>query len=341
MLNEQIRTNPKNNARCDDRTLIPEHGRELSPLERNDAGLKAAIAEALWKDDVLRALEYYEIDVRVQNGVVHLNGYIVGAGSQNRIHTAIRAIPGIVEIQDNLTLDDELTLDVASALGDLEHEYDCKFFTGASHGVISINGNVKDRQVRLLAEKCVSENPNTRGVINNIQVLGKKPVAQNQPFLLPAIGQTIYFLDWASGVVKQVIMNPNNRRVIAIVAQGKFTNGKDEINSMDDGSTLPSEKLVVIPVGTVRHLTRTSGFLYIKSDQRNQYMNLLPAHFISPPQSWVPPYPYCPDDVLFPVEYKDDHVQIEYKLDQYSFAAILSKDTPLGEQLLANDSLGG
>jgi len=340
MLNEQIQTNTKNNVRCDERVLMPEHGRELSPLEKSDAGLKADIANALWKDDVLRMLEYYEIDVRVQNGVVHLNGHIVGTGSQNRINNAIRGVPGVVEIKNDLILDDKLTLDVAVALGSLEKVHDCKFFTGASHGVVSINGTVKDKNVRLLAEKCASDNPYARGVINNIQVLGNKQVVQDQPFLQPVIGQTIYFLDWVSGVVKQVIMNPNNKRVIGIVVEGKFTSRRVELNSGTDADTLPLERSIVIPVSTIRHLTRTSGFLYINSNQRNQYMDFFPIHFITAPRSWAPPYPYCPDDVLFPAEYKDNNMQIEYKSDQYSFAA-LSKDTSFGKQLLANDSLGG
>jgi hypothetical protein len=230
---------------------------------------------------------------------------------------------------------------VAAELGSLEHTYDCKFFTGASHGLISLNGTARDKTIRMLAEKYASKIPNTRGVINNIQVPGSgKMEMQDQPFLQPVIGQTIYYLDWVSGVVKQVVLNLNNRRVIAMIVQGKFTSQQDELNSMNDGETHSPERLVIIPMRMVRHLTKTSGFLYINSDQRNQYMDFLPAHFIAPPQNWVPPYPYCPEDVLFPVEYKDENMQTEYKFDQYSFVA-LSKLTPLGKQLLANDSLGG
>jgi osmotically-inducible protein OsmY len=341
MISEQIpKSYAQKTVRCDERVLIPEHGKELDPVEKKDAGLKTDIANAFWKDDVLRALEYHEIDVRVQNGVVHLNGHIVGTGSQNRINNALRTVAGIVEIKNHLILDEKLTLEAAAALGDLEHTYGCKFFTGTSHGVVSINGTVKDKNVRLLAEKCVSENPNTRGVINNVQVLGNEQMVQDQPFLQPAIGQTIYFLDWAFGVMDQVIINPNNRRVIAMIVRGKFTSQQPDPNSEMDANTFPVERSIIVPMSTVRHLTRTSGFLYINSSQRNRYMDLYLVHFITPPQSWVPPYPYCPDDVLFPVEYKDMNMQIEYNPDQYSFAK-LSKDTPLGKQLLANDSLGG
>lgn len=338
MLREQT---TKKISRCDERTLAVENGKVLNSVEKKDVELKVEIADALWKDTVLRALDYYEIDVQVKDGIVTLNGHITSSRSQNRVYDALRTIPGIVEIKNNLVSDDQLTLDVAAELGRLEHTYDCKFFTGASHGLISINGTARDKTIRLLAEKYASKIPNTRGVINNIQVPGSgKMEMQDQPFLQPVVGQTIYYLDWISGVVKQVIMNPNNRRVIAMLVRGKFTSQQDELNSMNNGKAQPPERLVIIPMRMVRHLTKTSGFLYINSDQKNQYMDFFPAHFIDPPQNWMPPYPYCPEDVLFPVEYKEENMQTEYQLDQYSFMT-LSKLTPLGKQLLANDSLGG
>jgi osmotically-inducible protein OsmY len=328
MLSEQTtNTLTKQASRCDERALVEDYGNSLSPVEKQDAGLKTDIADALWKDDVLRALDFHEIDIRVKSGVVILNGHITSSRSQNRVGNILRTIPGIVEIKNNLVSDDKLALDVATALGSLEHTYGCKFFTGASHGVVSINGFVKNKDIRLLAEKCASDTPNARGVINNIQVDGGGLEVQKLPFMQPAIGENIYFLDWASGVVKQVIMNPNNRRVIAMIISGKLTSQK-------------TEKSIIIPMSTVRHLTKVSGFLYITSDQRNQYMDFSPGHFIAPPQSWASPYPYCPDDILFPVEYKNNNTQIEYRFEQYSFSG-LSKHTPLGAQLLANDSLGG
>jgi osmotically-inducible protein OsmY len=87
------------------------------------------------------------MDVRVKNGVVYLNGHITGTTSQSRIRKAIRAIPGILGIQNNLVLDDKLTNEVAASLGTLEHTYACKFFTGVSHGVVSLNGIVSDVNV--------------------------------------------------------------------------------------------------------------------------------------------------------------------------------------------------
>lgn len=277
MYGQQIHQNSANPiSRCERRAQIP--GQSLSPVEKNDAALKEDIANVLWKDDALRSLDYYGIDIRVDNGTVTFNGHITSSSSQHRVKNAIRAIPGIVKVNNNLVSDDKLTLDVASALGGLEHEYGCKFFTGASHGVVSINGTVRDGKIRSLAEKCASDTPNTRGVINNVQVAGKKPEVMDQRFFQPAIGEPIYFLDWASGTVKQVIMNPDNRRVIAMVVLGKFPDRQNE--SKPEGNTSARERLIVIPVSSISYLTKVSGFLHINSRERNRYTDFTPANLL-------------------------------------------------------------
>src|SRR3990172_6533050 len=133
MYKEQVlQTNLDEFSRCEERRQMTDHGKSLSPTQKTDAAIKESVYNALWNDNVLRALEYYEIDVHVKNGVVYLYGHIVGSSSQSRIRNAIQGIPGIVEIKNNLVLDDMLTREVARALGDLEHTFNCKFFTGVS-----------------------------------------------------------------------------------------------------------------------------------------------------------------------------------------------------------------
>ena len=334
------RINSDEFSRCDERGQITDHGISLSPIQKTDAAIKEYVYRAFWKDDVLRAIEYYEIDVHVKNGVVYLNGHIVSTTSKSRVENAIRAIPGILGIRNNLVLDDKLTLEVATSLGKLEHTYNCKFFTGASHGVVSLNGIVSDEKVKLLAEQCAASNPNVRAVINNVRVSGSVLELQDQPFLQPAIGEVIYFLDGISGVVKQVIINPNNRRVIAMTIQGNFTDRRYELNSLSDGKTRLPEQLFAVSMSVVRYLTKSSGFLYINSNERNRYVDFDPGSFIVPNEDWLPPYPYCSEDVLFPIEYQDTDIQITYEPRPFPFAAI-SEDASLKEQLLANDSPGG
>ena len=334
-------TDPDKDIRCKDSYLpMSEEMGGNKEDTKVDAALSQEVDGALWKDDVLRAIERDQIGVHVKNGAVHLTGHIVNTSSQIRIMNAIRTVPGLLVINNNLILDEKLTLEVATSLGILEHTHDCKFFTGTSHGVVSLNGVVSNEEVKLLAEKCAAGNQNVRGVINNVHVSGSEPVTQNQPFLQPAIGESIYFLDGISGVVKQVIINPNNRLVTAMTIQGNFNEQRNELHSPANGTAKLSEQLIVVPMKTIRYLTEVSGFLYINSTERNLYQDFDPASYYVPNRDWTPPYPYCPDDVLFPVEYRTEDIQIAYGSRQPPFEEIPDGKS-FKEQVLANDSLGG
>ena len=344
MLPTQIpETEPDHFSRCEEPgQKETEHGKSLSPGQKTDAAMKGSIDRALLKDDVLRAIEFHEIDIHVKSGVAYLNGHIVSTTSQNRIQNAIAAIPGLRAIQNNLVLDDKLTHEVARSLGSLEHTYGCKFFTGASHGVISLNGNVSDENVKLLAEKQAASHPSVRGVINSVRVSGAELDPPDQPFSQPTIGENIYFLDGVSGTVKQVVINPNNRRVIAMTVWGQFADRRQDLKSLNrGGSRSPSpECLVVVPIDVVRYMTTVSGFLDIKSDEQDRYMDFDSASFRATNLDWTPPYPYCPADVLFPVEKRAVEYQVLEELPQSPFV-VAWVEQPLGKELLANDSLGG
>ncbi|HET9587564.1 MAG TPA: BON domain-containing protein [Anaerolineales bacterium] len=334
------RINSNEFSRCEERRQIRDREKSLSPSQKTDAAIKEYVYQAFWKDDVLRAIEYSEIDVHVKNGVVYLSGHIVSTTSQMRIENAMRSISGILGIQNNLVLDDKLTLEVAASLGRLEHIYSCKFFTGASHGVLSLGGNVSDESVKLLAEKCAASNANVRAVINNVRVSGAQSELQDQPFLQPAIGEIIYFRDGISGVVKQVVINPNNRRVVAMTLLGRLADQQQELKSFKNGEARSPERLVVVPVGAVRYMTGVSGFLYIKSSERNRYLDLDPTNFFTPNKDWKAPYPYCPEDILFPVEHQHEEKPASQRLPGSSLA-VAQKEQLLWEELLANESLGG
>jgi hypothetical protein len=92
----------------------------------------------------------------------------------------------------------------------------------------------------------------------------------------------------------------------------------------------------------VRYLTRVSGFLYIRSNERNRYTEFKAARFFTPKKGWKAPHPYCPADVVFPVEQRA--IEVEYQileqLPRPPFVVALQEQV-LWEQLLANDSLGG
>lgn len=303
--------------------------KNLGPIQKTDMQIKESIYHALWEDNVLRALEYHELDVHVKNGTVYLNGHIVSTTNLRRIENTIRDIPGIVGIKNNLVLDDKLTLEVAESLGELEHTYGCKFFTDATHGVISLSGIVSDENVKLLAERCVAGNLNVRGVINHIRISGAAPALQNPPFLQPTIGAIIYFLDGIFGVVKQVIINPDNRCVIQVIVQGQLSSQKHNLMSLTNNQAEILQKTVVIPMNLVRYLTKNSGFLTIESAETTRYKDFDPLYFTAPKTDWAPPYPYGPDDVLFNVDTQETETQIMIDPDLEQLTASAQPTSPL------------
>jgi osmotically-inducible protein OsmY len=333
MYKEQVpHTNLDEISRCEERSQVTDYGKSLSPIQKTDAVIKESINNALWKDDVLRALDYYEIDVRVKNGVVYLNGHIAGSTSQSRIENAMRAIPGILEIKNNLVLDDKLTMEVAGSLAKLEHTFNCKFLTGVTHGWVVLNGEVSSEDVRISAEQCAASHPNVRGVID-LDI-------QDQRLTQPPIGKKIYFLDGLSGIVRQVVINPDNRRVVAITIQGYFDESRRNLTYSNFSGGQSVKQLLVIPMRVMGYVTKNSGFLTIQSTDSTKYQEFDATLFTAPNKDWVPPYPYCPDDVLFPVGYQRLDKKVETVSNRAS-PTIKTEIQKMSEELLYNDSIGG
>jgi hypothetical protein len=69
-------------------------------------------------------------------------------------------------------------------------------------------------------------------------------------------------------------------------------------------------------------MTSSSAFLLIGSNERDQYGMYDPASFTEPNLDWVPPYPYCTDDVLVPVVSQVDDVRMAYGPVPFPFQEI-------------------
>jgi osmotically-inducible protein OsmY len=341
MYKEQVtQTNLDEPSRCEERRQLQNRGKNLIPIRKTDVTIKESINSALWKDQVLRALDYYGIDVHVKNGVVSLNGHIVSTTSQSRIINAIQSIPGILEIKNNLVLDDELARKVAGSLGKLEHTFNCKFFTGVSHGAVVLHGEVNSVDVRLSAERCAASHPKVRGVINSIRVTGVDLGIQDYRLVQPPIGKEMSFLDGISGIVRQVVINPDNRRVVAITIQGHFSESRRNLTLSNISAHQFAEQLLVIPASVIGYVTKNSGFLTIQSTDFTKYQEFDASLFTDPTIDWTPPYPYCPEDVLFPIAYQQVYKKIENVSNQVS-PRPKTEMQKMSEELLYNDSLGG
>lgn len=282
-------------SRCDDRSSLPvEEQHLLRKPDRTDAAIAEKVDGALWN--------YGKIDVAVKNGIVFLSGHVITTTIQHRAEEAARTIAGVLGVESDLVSDNKLTLEVAGALGKIEHTYGVKFFTGVQNGLVVINGEVSSAEVRDLAEKCAAGIPGVRGVINAVKAPGVDLQVDDQRFLQPSVGELIFFRDGLCGTVQKVIMNPNNRRVMAMIVRGRYPNSPQDSKSLMYGEPPVSERQVAIPVSAIRHLTVSSGFLHINSVEAASYSDFDPACFSAPGEAWTPPYPYCPDDILFPAE---------------------------------------
>lgn len=304
-----------------------------------DAALAQEIDNALWQQPILRALDYNNIEIRVKNGSASLYGHVVTATNGHQVENTARAVKGVLGIKNHLIADDRLATEIANALASLEHTYDCKFFTGVSHGVVILSGTVDDTGTKLLAERIAAGNPNVRGVINSVRVRGGGLDLPDLPLFEPHTGAEFFFLDGRSGRVRQVIINPDNRRVVAMVLQVRFGDQQQELKSSGNGEARTPDRSLVLPMSVVRYLTTASGFLNIRSTQSNQYPEFNSADFQTPEKGWTPPYPYCPADVLFPAKQADALTQNPEQIESPIEVAMAHQ--VLKDQLLENDSLGG
>ena len=115
--------------RCGERgrTRVEKH-KSLTARESADAVIGESVDQALWRDTTLRITDYADIEIHVIEGIVHLDGHVISLTNQHRVDRALQTIHGILGIKNHLVPDDLLLVEVASALGALEHTYQCKFF---------------------------------------------------------------------------------------------------------------------------------------------------------------------------------------------------------------------
>ncbi len=270
------------------------------PDYKTDTSTLNEIEMAIWNDQVLRIIDFHEIDVQVKNGVVSLNGHLSGIENEKRVESAIGSITGILGVRNHLVMDDDLLNKVAEALIPIDQVEGNHVFAKVENGVAGLSGNVVSIQARDLAEQYAANVPSIRGVINGIAAPGIVLDPEEQRFLQPTIGEKIFFHDGLFGFIRQVVINRDNRRVVGMIIQGRFPAqlGASASTTTSDETRAP-DRLVVIPVSVIRYLTSTSGFLFIDSSETTRYEDFDPANFVDPDADWIPPYPYFSDAVRF------------------------------------------
>lgn len=272
------------------------------PEYRYDSLIADDVDRALWKDTVLRMTDYDEIDVRVSDAVITLNGHVITSMNQWRAESAVDNIQGALDVKSYLIPDDKLTLEIAGALGQMEQLEGCKFFTRVENGLAVLGGEVTSTELRDEAEKRVSEIPEVRGILNKIHVSGEAPEPDERRFLQPTIGAELYFKDGVSVTIRKVVINPHNRLVTAVVVLGQIQDSLRKFQSAAYRAEQIPERLLVVSIDLLLILTPGSGFIQVNSDETAQFASYDPSRYITPDKDWLPPYPYCTAEVLFLAE---------------------------------------
>jgi osmotically-inducible protein OsmY len=275
-------------SRCRERKGAPAFDEELNPSQKADARIQQSINEAFQKDGVIRSTEYPDFDAEVIDGTVYLNGHVTDEGGQNRILKAVEGTDGVQKVVNNLILDNVLSRQISVMLTKLPQSDDCVFKTGATHGVVVLSGQVPNSDLWKAAERTAASHPQVRGVSNYLHISDVNLGTQERRFVQPVGGAILKFQDGASGTVKQVIVDPDNRRVTDVVLEGAFP---------ADAQT--QDGMIVVSTDLLSYMSRESGALLIDSSEQDKYTHFDSARYTSPPQEWVPPYPYCRDDILF------------------------------------------
>ena len=289
-------------SRCEEQAVpITGYKKNYSPIQKSDARLEQKVRRALWKDEQLRAADSAEIEMHVTDGILYLSGHLASTGIRQRLEEALHSIPELGVTLSALILDDELMHAVTASLAPVERSSGCKFYVSVSRGAVILNGEVDSLALRKRAEQCVARHPSVRGVINNLYVAGLDLGVQDHRLLQPPIGKKIYFVDGIPGIVRQVVIDPDNRRVTAMTIQGHFFDLGRTQDLAQLGAVQSAGAVLLVSMAIMGNLSASSGFLTVRTVDTSRFQVFDPSLFCAPPAYWVPPYPYCPEQVLFAV----------------------------------------
>jgi osmotically-inducible protein OsmY/sporulation protein YlmC with PRC-barrel domain len=268
------------------------------PSYRPDSAITVDVDQALWSDEIIRALDIESIDATVRDGVVILSGYATTPTTKAHAERVARQVPGVLGVENRIVMDDEVVEAVAQVLAHDPRTREARIFVFADHGVVTLSGEIENLDVRVAAEEVAASVSLLRGVINDIDTPGVAIDPAQQRVLQPRIGQDVYAENTFLGRVERVIISPRHRRVTALVVRASFLDVERTLPPAWPDDISPEERRLVIPIEVVRAVTDGGVLLTISGADATQCPDFDPSDFVAPDALWQPPYPYAHADVL-------------------------------------------
>lgn len=257
---------------------------------RSDDGLQAEILESLWRRQEICAVDMESFTVTVQQGKVTLSGHLKKGSNFQLIEKIVKSFPGVLQVDNQLVIDHDLTVQVAQALAGDKRTRSFVLPVGCSHGWVHLGGEVPSRELQIAAEEIAAQVPFVRGVLSVPAVVGERPETERRAIQPPIYAKT-YDYNRQEGTVTQVVIQPRNRLVThAVVSASDFHDGKFVFHEY------------FVPVEAMEVVTRGSIILKRNGPPLNAFPAFEPSDYPPAPLNWQPPYPYAGEAVRWTYE---------------------------------------
>jgi osmotically-inducible protein OsmY len=263
----------------------------------SDRDLLPEVWDALWKHADVRSVDSESFAISVRDGRVSLTGHLSKASNRKLIENVVMRVPGVVAVNNNLVVDDELALQVALALGRDGRTRSLVLPVSCSHGWVRLGGIVPDRALQAIAEQVTGQVPSVRGIVSLPAVDGEGRPPERLA-LQPRIGSKIYDHNTRQGVVAQIVIRPRGRLVThAVVDTSDFADGQFISNRYS------------VPVEAMQVVTKQSVILKRSGPPLNAFPVFDPRDYPLVPPDWQPPYPYTAGTVRWLCEETDEPIR--------------------------------
>lgn len=267
------------------------------PSRRSAADISSDARHALRAEGILRGSNFDDVSVALCGDAATLSGHVRSATDRLNAVRALGQVSGVREVQNDLVADDDLVNLVAQALAHDERTRHETVFVAVSQGIVILSGLRNSLTARAAAEECAGWVPSVRGVSNYIEAPGAVVTAAHERVLQPRIGQEVFARDMCLGRVERVIIDPRNRRVVAVLVSGQFPVWQPSNTTWHEAQL--EERRLQVSTADIDFVTPTVVQLSINGAAAAAHDNFSLEDFAQPDPAWRPPYPFAAAECLW------------------------------------------
>lgn len=193
---------------------------EQLPEYRPDSEILAEVLAALDRHPQLRVASLPGISVRVQDGIVYLEGNVATQSHRRLAEEIAAGVRGVLGVRNLLYADDAVRVQVAQALARDLRTRGLIIHVDVRRGVVELQGTVHTDEERHAAEDVALVQPGVRTVLNLLGTEEERAARQRAMDIQP--GTEARLTDGALGHIEYVIVSPRDRRITHLVVRGPW-----------------------------------------------------------------------------------------------------------------------